>query len=172
VVWGTVKDHDGSIDCASTLGIGTTFTLYFPVTTQHQIHQLRDDEREEYQGRGEHILVVDDIGEQREIAATILTELGYRVSTVASGEEAVQMAGEQQFDLLLLDMILGEGMDGLDTYRRIIEQTPGQAAIITSGFSETDRIAEAIRLGVGQYIKKPYMISRLGMAIRNELARS
>jgi DNA-binding NtrC family response regulator len=69
-------------------------------------------------------------------------------------------------------MILGEGMDGLDTYRRIIEQTPGQAAIITSGFSETDRIAEAIRLGVGQYIKKPYMISRLGMAIRNELARS
>jgi DNA-binding NtrC family response regulator len=61
-------------------------------------------------------------------------------------------------------------MDGLDTYRSIIKKTPGQVAIITSGFSETDRIAEAIRLGVGQYIKKPYMIGRLAVAIHDELA--
>ncbi|WP_448871465.1 cache domain-containing protein [Desulfobulbus propionicus] len=171
VVWGTVKDHDGFIDCASTLGIGTTFSLYFPVTTQSHVQEIQNARKEEYRGHDEHILVVDDIAEQREIATTILTELGYRVTTAASGEEAIRLAGEQRFDLVLLDMILGEGMDGLDTYRRIIEHAPGQAAIITSGFSETDRIAEAIRIGVGQYIKKPYMISNLGRAIRNELAR-
>ena len=88
-----------------------------------------------------------------------------------SGEEAVRLAGRERFDLLLLDMILGEGMDGLDAYRSILVHAPGQRAIITSGFSETERIAEAMRLGVGQYIKKPYMIAKLGQAIREELAR-
>jgi CheY-like chemotaxis protein len=171
VVWGTVKDHSGYIDCDSTLGIGTTFTLYFPVTALSHSQQLLTTRMEDYQGRGEHILVVDDIPEQREIASTILSELGYRVTTAASGAEAVHLAGEEKFDLLLLDMILGEGMDGLDTYRRIVALAPGQPAIITSGFSETDRIAEAIRIGVGQYIKKPYMINKLGQAIRDELAR-
>lgn len=172
VVWGTVKDHGGYIDCESTLGSGTTFTLYFPVTAQSHKGQIQETRLEDYQGHGEHILVVDDIPEQREIASTILAQLGYRVTTADSGEEAVRLAGEQKFDLLLLDMILGEGMDGLDTYRRITALAPGQPAIITSGFSETDRIAEALRIGAGQYIKKPYRINKIGLAIRDELARS
>lgn len=169
VVWGTVKDHEGYIDCDSTQGMGTTFSLYFPVTSQRHSPRLEEIGRAEVYGQGEYILVVDDVAEQREIAASILRELGYQVTTVASGEEAVRLFAEQRFDLVLLDMILGEGMDGLDTYRQLIRQVPGQPAIITSGFSETDRIAEAIRLGVGQYIKKPYMINKLGQAIRDEL---
>lgn len=170
VVWGTVKDHDGYIDCDSTLGMGTTFSLYFPVTAQRQQSPRAEEQGSEtMRGQGEHILVVDDVAEQREIAASILAELGYQTTTAASGEEAMRVFAEQRFDLVLLDMILGEGMDGLDTYRQMIRQVPGQPAIITSGFSQTDRIAEAIRLGVGQYIKKPYMIKKLGQAIRDEL---
>lgn len=169
VVWGTVKDHEGYIDCDSTQGMGTTFSLYFPVTSQRHNPRLEEIGRAEVYGQGEYILVVDDVAEQREIAASILRELCYQVTTVASGEEAVRLFAEQRFDLVLLDMILGEGMDGLDTYRQLIRLVPGQPAIITSGFSETDRIAEAIRLGVGQYIKKPYMIAKLGQAIRDEL---
>lgn len=169
VVWGTVKDHDGYIDCDSTLGMGTTFSLYFPVTAQRQTPRLEEQGAEAVRGRGEHILVVDDVAEQRQIAASILVELGYQVTTVASGEEALRLFAGQRFDLVLLDMILGEGMDGLDTYRQMIRQVPGQPAIITSGFSQTDRIAEAIRLGVGQYIKKPYMINKLGQALHDEL---
>jgi len=171
VVWGTVKDHEGYIDCESTMDAGTSFTLYFPVTEQRNGQQPQPIRMEEYLGQGEHILVVDDIPEQREIASTILMQLGYTVTTAASGEEAVHLASTEQFDLLLLDMILGKGMDGLDTYQRILAIVPGQPAVITSGFSETDRVAEAIRLGAGRYIKKPYMINTLGLAIRDELAR-
>jgi len=168
VVWGTVKDHGGYIDCESSAN-GTVFSLYFPVTDQSRAQHPQAPRLDDYQGKGEHILVVDDIFEQREIASTILTELGYRVTTAESGEQALDLARKERFDLLLLDMILGEGMDGFDTYRSIKSLVPEQAAIITSGFSETTRVTEAIRIGVGRYIKKPYMINTLGMAIRQEL---
>jgi DNA-binding NarL/FixJ family response regulator len=67
-------------------------------------------------------------------------------------------------------MILGEGMDGLDTYRKILEIHPSQKAIITSGFSESERVKEAQDLGAGKYIKKPYMLEEIGLAVKQQLA--
>jgi DNA-binding NarL/FixJ family response regulator len=66
-------------------------------------------------------------------------------------------------------MIMAPGMDGLDTYKSILEIHPKQKAIIVSGFSETGRVNEAHTLGAGAYVKKPYVIERLGMAVRKEL---
>jgi len=120
-------------------------------------------------GRGESILIVDDIEEQRAIASEMLGMLGYAVQAVASGEEAVQYMQNHSVDLLVLDMIMEPGMDGLDTYREILRQKPGQRAIITSGFAETERVKETIRMGAKTYIKKPYLIETIGMAVWNEL---
>jgi DNA-binding NtrC family response regulator len=63
------------------------------------------------------------------------------------------------------------GIDGLDTYKRILEFHPGQKAIIASGFSETDRVKEAQRLGAGAYVKKPFLLRKIGLAVRDELER-
>lgn len=63
------------------------------------------------------------------------------------------------------------GMDGLDTYKSILNIRPNQKAIIVSGFSESDRVKEARVLGAGAYLKKPYIKEKLGMAVRTELAR-
>jgi CheY-like chemotaxis protein len=98
-------------------------------------------------GNGETVLVVDDVEEQREIASEMLSKLGYLVSTVASGEEAVAYLKSKGTDLLILDMIMDPGIDGLDTYKQIIQFHPGQKAIIASGYSETNRVKEAQRLG-------------------------
>ena len=72
-------------------------------------------------------------------------------------------------DLMVLDMIMDPGMDGLETYRNILEIHPRQKAIIVSGFSETYRVNAAQALGAGTYVKKPYIIEKLGLAVRNEL---
>jgi len=72
-------------------------------------------------------------------------------------------------DLLVLDMIMDPGIDGLDTYKRILQLHPGQKAIIVSGFSETERVREAQRLGARSYIKKPYTLDELGVAVRAAL---
>ena len=171
VVWGTVKDHKGYIDLQSTEGKATTFTLYFPVTRKEVAKDKALLSIEDYMGKGESLLVVDDVEEQREIASRILKKLDYDVTTVASGEEAVDYLKDNSADLLLLDMIMDPGIDGLDTYKRIIEFHPGQKALIVSGFSETERVKEAQRLGAGAYVKKPYLLEKIGVAVRDELER-
>jgi CheY-like chemotaxis protein len=169
VVWGTVRDHSGYIDVKSVEGKGTTFTLYFPVTRK----EIAKDESlvttEDYMGKGESVLVVDDVEEQREIASRILRRLGYSVTAVSSGEQAVDYLKDNSADLMLLDMIMDPGIDGLETYKRILEFYPGQKAIIASGFSETRRVKKAQRLGAGAYIKKPYLLEKIGLAVRDEL---
>ena len=74
-------------------------------------------------------------------------------------------------DLIVMDMIMETGFDGLDTYREIIKYCPGQKAVIVSGFSPTERANEMQRLGAGPYIKKPYTLQDIGRAVRNELDR-
>jgi DNA-binding NtrC family response regulator len=74
-------------------------------------------------------------------------------------------------DLLVLDMIMDHGMDGLDTYKQILKVHPGQNAVIASGYSETHKVKEAQRLGAGPYIKKPYTFSKLAGIVRSELDR-
>ncbi|MGD8963534.1 MAG: ATP-binding protein, partial [Desulfobacterales bacterium] len=115
VVWGTVKDHRGYIDIKSQEGKGTAITLYFPVTRQELDRSADLFDLEAIKGNGESILVIDDIAEQRQIATEMLEKLGYQVATVASGEEAVDYLVNHTVDLIVLDMIMDPGIDGLET---------------------------------------------------------
>ena len=169
VVWGTMKDHHGYIDVESEEGKGSVFTLYFPVTREESVSDQKVVSPESYMGRGESILVVDDVKEQRELATTMLSSLGYKVNAVSSGEEALTYLKTDKADLLVLDMIMEPGMDGLETYQRVVEISPKQKAIIVSGFSETDRVKRAQELGAGTYVRKPYILEKIGLAIRREL---
>ena len=170
VVWGTIKDHNGYIHVQSTEGKGTAFTLYFPVTRK-SVEEKSEISLKDYMGKGETILIVDDVEEQRKIASGMLKELGYSVVSVSSGEEAIEYLRSNKVDLLVLDMIMDPGLDGLDTYRKIIKLNPGQKAIIASGFSETDRVEEVQSLGAGAYIRKPLLLEKIGVAIKEELER-
>ena len=172
VVWGTVKDHEGYIDVESEEGKGSTFMLYFPVTREDMVSDQKAVLPESYAGRGESILVVDDVKEQRELATSMLTRLGYEVNAAASGEEAIDYLKTHRVDLMVLDMIMDPGIDGLETYQRVVRINPKQKAIIVSGFSETNRVKKAQELGAGAYVKKPYVLEKIGLAVRNELDRS
>ncbi|MGD8756707.1 MAG: ATP-binding protein, partial [Desulfobacterales bacterium] len=169
VVWGTVKDHRGYIDIKSKEGKGTAINLYFPVTRQELDRDDRLFDLAAIKGNGESILIIDDIAEQRQIASEMLEKLGYRVTTVASGEAAVDYLVNHTVDLIVLDMIMDPGIDGLETYQKILQIRPGQKTIIASGYSESERVKEAQRIGAGTYIKKPYLIEKFGRAVKTEL---
>lgn len=172
VVWGTVKDHDGFIKVESTEDKGTLFDIFFPITRKKMSRRKPDLPIESFIGNGERILFVDDNKEQREIATALLSTLGYVVFTVGSGETAVEyMANNPAPDLVVLDMIMDPGIDGLDTYKAIRGLNPTQKVLIASGFSETERVKEAQRLGAGAYIKKPYTLEKIGFAVKMELTK-
>ena len=170
VVWGTVQDHKGYIDVHSYPGRGTTFDLYFPLSRKAIKEITAPLNLEEIQGNGEHVLVVDDMESQRTIATHLLRRLNYSAHAVESGEAAVEYLQENMVDLVVLDMIMDPGMDGLDTWREIIRIHPEQRAIIASGYAETDKVKTAQRMGAGEYLKKPYMIDSLGKAVKMALA--
>ena len=169
VVWNTVEDHQGHIILDSKKKRGTTFHLYFPKTEKPLPLKKDRPPVSLLPGKGESILVVDDVKEQRNIASSILSMLGYTVATKANGEEALEFIKNQPADLVILDMVMSAGMDGLDIYKKILELRPEQKVIIISGFSETDRIKAALELGAGTYIKKPYLMETIAYAVREAL---
>lgn len=171
VVWGTVEDHKGTILVDSQVDGGTRFKLYFPVPEECADPVEESQPARDYMGFGESVLVVDDVGTQRIIAAHMLKKMGYRPVAVPSGEEAIEYLRNTRVDILVLDMIMDPGIDGLETYRRIKEIHPYQKAIIASGYSETERVREVLRIGAGGYLKKPYRKEDLGRAIQKELQR-
>jgi PAS domain S-box-containing protein len=170
VVWNVVQDHEGYIDVQSNEN-GTTFELYFPITREAFADRESSPPIGDYKGAGETILVVDDVETQREIACNMLNTLGYKSEAVSSGEEAVKYLQEHTVDLILLDMIMDPGINGRETYERVIKIHPNQKAVIASGFAETDEVREAQKLGAGRFVKKPFTLEKIGFAIKYELKK-
>ncbi|MFH2059352.1 MAG: PAS domain S-box protein [Pseudomonadota bacterium] len=169
VVWNSVKDHHGYIEVRGRKTKGSIFEVCFPATREEIRQEAGNFNIDDFKGNNESILVIDDIKEQRKIARDVLELLGYHAITVATGEKAVSLLENYIPDLLLLDMKMEPGMDGLETYQKILAINPSQKAIIASGFSESDRVKEALRIGAGQYIRKPYTIKNLAHALKKEL---
>jgi signal transduction histidine kinase len=163
VVYGIVKDHKGYYDVFSRLGEGTEFVLYLPLATD--VPEMPATTAMETRGK-ETVLVIDDSPEQRQLIVEMLADLGYTVTAVSSGTEALRALNSEQSDLLVLDMILESNLDGLETYRQALTLRPGQRAIIISGYGVTDRVSQTQALGAGAFVKKPFSQDTLARAVR------
>lgn len=168
-----VADHGGFIDVKAKPNEGNVFLVYLPTTaTDEETAVLRAD----YTGN-ERILLVDDYEEQRKLASDMLRDLGYRVMVAENGREAVRLfeaAARQpgrRIDLAVIDLVLGDEFDGVETYKGLLALNPGQSAVLVSGFADLARIVEARKLGIRQCIQKPFTAETLGAAIRAALDR-
>jgi len=170
VVWNTVQDHEGQITVHSN-ETGTCFDLYFPATQKKRGLTKESQTTEVVRGNGEHILVVDDEKMLRHIAEQMLEQLNYSVDSVSSGEEALEFLKKKKTDLILLDMIMPPGINGQETYEKILEIRPQQKALIVSGFSGSDEIIRSLKLGAGGFVNKPFDMKELSIAVNEELSR-
>lgn len=124
---------------------------------------------ERIQGKGEHLLIVEDDGPVRYLLTRMLTALGYSVAAAASGEEAIHYLEQNQAHLVLLDMVMNPGIGGRETYERILAFRPGQRAIVVSGYADSDEIKRILQLGVSQRVQKPFTLEELGSAVKRGL---
>lgn len=169
VVYGSVKDCRGFIDVVSAPGRGSEFLVYFPASSK-PLPTPVPVRKEDLRGSA-RILVVDDVAEQRALVGHLLSHLGYHVEAVGSGRDAVDRCQRDAFDLLLLDMILGDEFDGLETFHAVRAIRPHQRCLIVSGFSENERVHAAIAHGALGYVQKPYTLESLGRMVRQALVQ-
>lgn len=171
VVWNTVRDHDGRIFVHSDTD-ETLFRVYLPLASVNRKEKNLDQDTKgclKKDRADQKLLIVDDEPQLRDIATQMLQALGYTVKAVASGEEALELLAKNNMDLIILDMLMDPGMNGLQTFQAIRKLKPRQKAIIASGFSESDDIKEALRLGAKRFIKKPYTMQTLDTTILEAL---
>jgi len=114
-----------------------------------------------------HLLVIDDDKSFRSYLKTLLQSIGYRVTSFATGEEALE-AIQEGFSpsLIILDIIM-EGMSGIDVLKKLRELDDEIPVIMLTGVDQTQIIVEAMRLGASDYLVKPFEVEELEIALRN-----
>ena len=167
VVHNIINDHDGYIQVDSENGNGTTFSIYLPASSEEDLSVVIASTI----GGRERVLVVDDDPIQGQVMSRLLARLGYNASVCSSGEEAVDFVITNPQDLVILDMIM-DGIDGTETYRKMLEAYPAQKAIVLSGYAMSERVEEALRLGAGAFVTKPTNLNTLANTVRQVLDRA
>ncbi len=171
IVHGVVKEHEGFIDVTSVPGQGTTFVLYFPLAPATQAVTKPSTLTSRVPAR---ILVVDDEGIQLRTCQRVLQELGHQVDTMESGLRAYQAfrraakTGKSPYDLVVMDMVLGERLDGLQVLELISRLFPEQKAIVVSGHAPGERADLAVNQGL-IWLAKPYTVEGLTRAVARVL---
>ena len=166
--YGIIKNHDGFIDVESSVGKGTTFSIYLPFSDRpHEVESIMESDIATGTGK---ILLVDDEEMIIEVGEAILEHLGYQVLTASGGDEAIDQVKTHgnSITLIILDMIM-PGMDGHKTYRAIKEILPEVRVILSSGYALNEQAEETMRMGCNGFIQKPFTLAQLSKVISEVL---
>lgn len=168
-VFGFIRRSQGGIRVESTEGVGSRFELYLPVATQNlsvlpvmEAETLRCITADKPQiTAGAQILLVDDDAELLDVHATILETAGFSVCSANSGKAALQHLAQQQFALLISDIVMPE-MNGFELCRAAEQLQPGLAMLLVSAFADNSLIQdEASEIRYQQRLEKPVRASQL-----------
>jgi PAS domain S-box-containing protein len=172
-VYAIAKQHLGWVEVSSQVGKGTTFRVYFPEFAAAAAIMPETLNPQQLRGH-ETILVVEDEPAVRRMAVIGLQWFGYQVIEAANGPEAIGQWSRHhaEIDLLLTDMVMPEGMTGLDLAGRLREMRADLKVIISSGYS-TEITKSGVPAGPGiAYLAKPYEVKVLVAAVRKCLDRA
>jgi PAS domain S-box-containing protein len=169
IVHGIVKNHNGFIDVDSTVGTGTTFTLYFPSLPQpaQAIAPPAVSHDDEHSGT---ILLVDDEQLLREMLAEFLTDIGYSVHEATNGNEALEFftVNRDSIDLVITDLGMPE-MGGEELYRRLRDLDVNVKVIVSSGYLDGTTRNDLLDMGIETVLTKPFKMQDIQKAVRSVL---
>jgi signal transduction histidine kinase len=167
-VFGIVKQHQGWIEAQSTVNVGTTFSLFFPISSQATPKTAEIPEQGPRATGCETILLAEDEPSLREMVQEVLSLHGYRVLSAGSGPAALEAwhRAERRIDLLLTDLVMPGGMMGTDVAAELRRANPELKVIFTTGYSPgMARAQHALEEGVN-FLPKPYSPNKLAEIVR------
>jgi PAS domain S-box-containing protein len=172
-VHGIVAQHKGWVEVESELGKGTTFKVFLPATQKKMTEPTQIRQMDIVRG-DETILLVEDESNLRRLVVQGLRQLGYRVFEADNGQTAMKIWQEhgQQIDLLFSDMVMPEGMTGLDLAEKMKAEKPILKVIISSGYNMEMAGQVSPTAGGIVYFQKPYDVEVLSKTIRDCLDRA
>jgi len=168
VAYATLKRHNGSIECTSDLGTGTTVEIFIPALPNAVD---KPSSSEEVLQNGEcRILVMDDEPLLLRLFGRALTSLGHDCTLVEDGEAAIESfrrASEEgsSFDLVILDLTIMGGMGGKETMEQLLEIDPDVHAVVTSGYTDDPVFAHYRDAGFIGALPKPFTLAALSKAV-------
>ena len=170
-VYGIVKNHGGAVRVYSEVGHGTVLKVYLPLPTTPAEAETPSADGQATRGEG-RILLVDDEEVVRNIGARLLSDLGYHVTAVSGGQDAIDhyRAHHADIDLVILDMIM-PGMGGSDCFRALREIDPEVRAILSTGYGLNGEAHTALDQGMVGLLQKPYSVADLSKAVADALRR-
>ena len=173
MVYGFVKQSRGHVAITSTVGRGTTVTLFLPCDVDRRVEEetaVTPDTVAPDSG-GETVLVVEDDVEVLKFASAVLEELGYRVLSAENGATALNRLASERVDALFTDVVMAGGMSGFELARIARERQPGLKVLFATGYSaefaQQDSTVEPLRV-----LHKPYKRLPLAQEIRQLLTGS
>ena len=171
-VYGIVSSHKGGIKVETSLGMGTKFTLLFPVTKYEHPDLIKVNSPIEKAGFNTRILVIDDEQDVAKMMRKMLETIGYKVSIALNGKDAVDFYENKwtEIGLVIIDMVM-PGMSGQEVYRSLKKINPEIKAIIASGYSLNNDINEIIKDGAKAFLQKPFDMNEIANQIRVILNR-
>jgi DNA-binding NtrC family response regulator len=171
MVYGFVKQSHGTVHIYSEPGFGTTVSLYLPIAEDLSLHLPKAIERPRSFDGGATVLVVDDEVDLLEIAVNYLADMGCKAYTAVDGNDALQvLQRENGIDLLVTDIIMPGGMNGVELAHKVREVNPKIKVIYCSGFPADALAARSMPLVDGPLLRKPYQRDELNSLVRRVMA--